>query len=491
MESTGVSTRTMGNDIGSVHYNGPSVGINPDSEIHGSIIKFKNQNYTLVEETLLSGLFPEGAPYGNANEQRFPLSYGFNNPSSAQTWDSLMKYTFTPYCVVDQECNLGYVMSTVNNKWRMPIVDLEAGGVAVNPDEVYNPNDKLQDRFGGWKAVTEQANAIDIVKPNPEIGLWQSPEFMPEYSKHSPSMTDVDVPITNHRGSIPINKFGEYASRIANLKEDLRDVIYRNDFFEGVGFNKETEAYTDFLKEKGLGPGREIGAIGVENLDGAIARTYHNGTATLVASKDIYDKALAIANRHGLEGEEAVKFAKRAIWYHEFYHVFNRESLPERQDEIRVGEFLAEFFGERAPQLEEKIARHYRALAKENVDYAQGWREGSIAPEAKSLRAKIANLVLRYGSEAKNMGLDGEEAKDYVANKLDEAIDGELEENNLEEKVEDENSETEHYSANDSKYDDNAETDSEAEDSGNEDASDNADVDGAEGTADGVSGAAE
>ena len=484
MGSTGVSTRTMGNDIGSVHYNGPSVTINPDSEIHGSIIKYKNPNYTLVEETLLSGLFPEGAPYGNANEQRFPQSYGFKNHSNAQTWDSLMKYTITPYGVVDQEGNLGYVMSTVNNKWLVPIVDLEAGGVTFNPvEDIYNPNDPLQDRLGGWKAVTEQANAIDIVKPNEEIGLWQSPEFMPEYSKHSPSMTDVDVPITNHHGSIPINKFGEYLSRISNLEADLRDVIYRNDFFEGVGFNKETEAYLDFLKDKGLGSGREIGAIGVENLEGAIARTYHNGTATLVASKDIYDKALAIANRHGLEGEEAVKFAKRAIWYHELYHVFNRESLPERQDEIRVGEFLAEFFGERAPQLEEKIARHYGALAKENVDYAQGWREGSIAPEAKSLRAKIANLVLRYGSEAKNMGLNGEEAKDYVANKLDEAIDGELEEK--------EDSEAEDYSAKDSKYDENTETDSDAEVSEDNESSESDDADGAEDASDGDSGAAE
>jgi hypothetical protein len=472
MESTRISTGTMSKDIDSVYYSGPSIAIDlPDPEIYG----------TIKESSLLKS-FPEGAPYGNANEQRFPLSYGFNNPSSAQTWDALMKYTITPYGVVDQEGNLGYVMSTASNTWINPIEDLEAGGVTFNPvEDVYNPNDKLQDRFGGWKAVTEQANVIEYVKQNKELGLWQSPEVMSEYAKHSPDMTDVKLFVTNHDGLIPINKFGEYLSRIANLEVDLRDVIYMDHFFEGVGLNKETEAYLDFLIEKELGPGREIRAIGVENLEGAIARTYHNGTATLVASKDIYDKALSMANKHGLDGEEAVKFAKRTIWYHELYHVFNRENLPERQDEIRVGEFLAEFLGERAPQLEGKIARHYEALAKENKDYAQRWREGRIAPDAKSFRAKIANLMLKYESEAKDMNLDEKGAKDYVANKLEEYVD-ELKESG--------DSEAEDYSANDSKYDKNTETDSEAEDSGNNEA-DNADADGAEDTADGASGEAE
>ena len=456
----GVKSSIKSKDVLSTHYSGPSYIIESTDELITGIGKYAG----------VSILSHSGRP---------APTQGFVNPSSVQKWGGekggLVEYSITPFFVIDQKGNLSYIMRSSSNEWLIPIVDLEAGGVTFNPvEDMYSPHDRKQDRFGRWKETTEQSNAIDVVESNPEIGLSQSPEFIPEYSKHDPSMTDIDVPITHHHGTIPINKFGEYISRIANLKADLRDVMQKNYFFEGVGPNPETEALLESLIAKGLGPPRNIAGIGVENFEeeGIAAATYPtNGAAYLVASKNINEQAVRVTEALGMTGKDAVKYVKRFILLHELHHVYDRrKGVSKTAKEIDVGEFLAEFFGERAPQLEGKIAKYYEALARENIGYAQGWREGRIKPSAKSFRAKIANLVLKYDSEARDKDLEGEEARDYVASRL---------EKDIEELGESEGSETEHYSVKDSKYDNSDETvESDVEDSENENS--DADVDGAE-----------
>ncbi len=348
-----------------------------------------------------SDVIPKGAPYTNASSELFPLSYGFDNKSSVQTWQELMKFSYTPYPVIYQG-NVGFVVSTVYNKFFVGAKDLAEYGALYNPDE-------SKDRMDGWIGATTGPHAIEYVRPFKEVGLFELPEHIPDYSRFG--MTDVQVPIKSLKGLVPINEVGKYISRIATLEADFRDVL-----FGRFGFNPETEAFLEFSMDKGLGPAREIEAIGVGNLENAIASTrfFDDGSVALVASKDMYQKALNIAHSYGLKGDEAVRFVKRAIWYHELYHVLDhRNGLSKRRREIDAGEFLAKFFGARAPMLERKIARYYRALERYNRDYAQHYRERGIQ-----------SLIGKYAAEAEEKGLKGEEAQAYIASKLEEEAEG-------------------------------------------------------------------
>lgn len=364
---------------------------------------------TLPVEVRPADLITDIGKYANSSILQ-PHSFAFRK-SSAQTWPELIDHSVTV-----TEMGNYFVFSSSNRKDAYLKQDWQKYGYVHNPDE-------SMDRMDGWIGATVGSHAIEYVKPFEEIGLFELPEHVPDYSKFG--MTDVNVPIRQLVGTVPINKVGEYVSRIANLEEDLRGVIYSNDIRSGVGFNPETEAYLEFLIEKGLGPGREIEAIGVENLEGAIARTiFNDGSAVLVASKGIYDRSLAIAQRHGLGGDEAVRFAKRAVWYHELYHVFDhREGLSQKKIEIDVGESLAEFFGTRAYMLEGKLAEYYRALAEWGQNYAQGWRKGSInRPRSTSVKSRVESLTIKYATEAINKGMSGEETREYVASKLEEEL---------------------------------------------------------------------
>jgi len=376
--------------------------------------------------TTPSDLIPEGAPFNNSSISMFPLSYGFKNKCSAQTRPELMDFRVS-YTDIGNYA----VFSTSGNRTAFHKEDIQERGFAHIWDE-----DK--DRMDGWIGATLGSHAIEYVKkPTGESGLYESQEFIRDYSKDCPSMTNVNVPIASWSGvNMDINKVGEYVSRIANLEQDLRDVIFY-DYPKVPRYNSETEAVLESLISKGKDPRRKINAIGVENLEKAIAITYYtNETANLVASADIYQKALRIAENNGLKGEEAVRFAKRALWYHELFHVFDHRKFVSRgKKEIDVGEFLAEFFAKRAGIVDEKTARYYRALAKENEDYAKGWRKGRI----KNL---IESLAKQYASEAQAMGMSEEEARDYVANKLEGEIKN-LGKSELEEVVDEENKEIE------------------------------------------------
>jgi hypothetical protein len=297
----------------------------------------------------------------------------------------------------------------------MPIEDLKYdGNVTFTPVEDVFSYDRKQDRIGAWIDATMGNKAIEYVKPNPEIGLFELPEHTPHYSRY-PTMTDVNLSVKSLEGTVPINKVGVYISKIANLEQDLRDVIYTTYSNKAPGFNPETEAFLESLLSKTFFSPRKIGAVGVEDLEGAIAATYHNDkTAVLVASKDMYAKARAIAESYGLRGEEAVKYAKRAIWYHELFHVADHRKLrSKRGKEVDVGEFLAAFFSERAKVVNEKTAGYYKAFAKENTKYAD--RHKNI----------IKYLAEKYALEAKAMGMDEEQANNYVSSRLEKEIEAE------------------------------------------------------------------
>ena len=155
-------------------------------------------------------------------------------------------------------------------------------------------------------------------------------------------------------------------------------------------------------------------------MDGPIARTYHDDeTATLVASTDIGEHTSRIAERYGLSGPEAIKFVKGFIWKHELFHVWDRENRTSKDEgEITIGELLAEFYEEMAETSSEKDDRYYRALRDYNIEYADDYRKGRVTQD-NPRSSKLEALVKEYASEAKEKGLKGNDARDYVSSKLD------------------------------------------------------------------------
>ncbi len=405
--------------------------VTPDKEIHS----IHYYGPTLPESLSTLDLIPEGAPFNNAMQTMFPLTSGFNHDPSYHNegWDGLMAFEYSPTIYADNKGQVWAVVRTPDRVDAYRIEDLLEFGRVSNPEET-------APRMKGWIGATVPEDgktlAIEYVPSNENIGLFNLPEHKIDYSQVG--MTDVDLHVKNFAGMVRINEFGPYLSRIANLEADLRDVLQKDYFFKGVGPNPETEAWLQFLESKGYGPAREIRAIGVGKIPGMAAVHPDGDYATLIASPDIYQQALNIVRQMGLgESEEAVKFAKIAsVWYHELYHVLDHRHLSEKQREADIGDLLHEFLSERASQVDEKTAKYYRGLARENALYAFGWRSGLIkGNRGKSLAERLENLTEQYALEAKSLGLNEDEAGDYITDRLKQEVE-KLEESDLESKVE-------------------------------------------------------
>ncbi|MBI2651152.1 hypothetical protein HYX01_01655 [Candidatus Woesearchaeota archaeon] len=380
------SQRTTSKSISSIHYSGPLY-----SGITGDLIN--------------------GEP--GIVTSKFPLSYGFRNPSSAQTWPELMDFSITPYGIANKDGKIHVVMSTVYNKFSVPIEDFLEYGFIHNPDESKN-------RMDGWKSVTEKSNALAYVKVNPERGLIKGHEFVPSYRSSSSSMTDVNVPITNLEGVVPINDVGKYLSTIGNLEADLRNALYRDRFHEKPDYNPETEALFKLMISEGAFP-RDIVGIGVMDLEDAVAMAViGDNTANLIVSKNFYEHAKATAEMHGLRGEDAVEFVKNAVIYHELLHINAPKIASRKKEEIRVGSLGAKFYETRSSMLKERLARYSKAMQQYNKSYVSGIKSGAIKLHA---RANLENLAENYALQAKAMGMNEEEVADYVAAKIDDEIE--------------------------------------------------------------------
>jgi len=338
-------------------------------------------------------------------------SFAFRNNSTAQTFMEMVDFS-----VEYTEMGDYLVFASANRQDAYLKADLAKYGMVHSPDESAVMMD-------GWIGATVpeegESLAIEYVGPNEEEGLFKLPAHTIDYSRFG--MTDVNLSVEELSGTVPINMVGYYLSKIANLEADLRDLIYNDYFFKGVGLNPETEAWLESLLDEGYGPAREIRAIGVENMEeGYAAGTYPNGTAVLVASKNIDETVARIAETYGLNDVDSRKAIKRYILDHELFHVLDRrEGLPIDSREVDVGGLLAEFYEEMAETRGERAAKYYEALRDLNARYAADYREGRVSQDSLS-SSKLETLVSSYASEAENMGLKGKEAKNYIATKLDE-----------------------------------------------------------------------
>ncbi len=351
--------------------------------------------------------------YRAAGSEIFRLSFGYKNKPGIglRTWPELRDHSvdltkFGPWLV--------YASSS--KKTAFPEEDIREGGFAYHEEE-------SMDRMGGWKAATELCTIEYVLKPSRGMFLAEGAEYVPDYSQHCPSMPNVNVPIRHWSGeNVDINKVGIRFSQIENTHGNLRDVIFRNYFRDRPGFDPETEALSDFLASKKLGPGRDLLSAGIEDYiePGAIAATYINDVANLTVSTNFYQDALNHARAYGLD-EGDVDVVKKAFLFHEFVHAHKRKISSDRKEEIKVSELLAEFYEKRADMVDEKLAKCYRALAKYNRDYAQRHKI-SAKNLMKSLWSKIRALKEKYTSEAKAMELSEEETRDYVEKRLEQEI---------------------------------------------------------------------
>ena len=360
-------------------------------------------------------------PFSNlAGYTIFPITSGFRNHSGMQDWKSLTAFEYSPTIYTDNKGHTWAVVRTSNRVDAYEIGDLLQYGMVDNPDNAAN-------RFAGWLEATEGSRAIEYVKPNHEVGLFEFLEHIPDYSAFG--MTDTRVPVKDLEGLVPINMVGKYVSMIANAEQSLRNLIYKNYVTEGVGFNPVTEAWIEKLLEKeGFGPAREIYSIGVQNFEreGIAAGTRpYNGKAVLSASKNINKWASRVAEAYGLSGPEGIRFVKEFIWQHELFHVLDRRNKPKDKTEAELGELLAEFYEEVAQTGKPGHARYYKALADYNAKYAEAYREGRVTQEGSLLKSGsgLEALISKYASEAERLGLKGKKAKDYVASRLEKEAD--------------------------------------------------------------------
>ncbi len=383
----GVSTRTTGNDIDpALRYWGPS---SPEL--------ITQNHYTAASSAMIKS-----------------PSFAYDLPPGIglKTWNQLRAHSTHLTEIGDY-----WAFATASNKFLFHKDDIRENGLAFNRDDL---------GIKEWRAVTELNNTVEyVLKPTGQSGLYEGGEYIHNYSKSCPSMTNVNVPISRWHGvNMDINQVGIGFSKIANAKEHLRNLIFY-DYPKVPRHNDETQ---DLLER--LDIGREITALGIENLENAAAKIYwYNGTSTLVESTYIHEKAQYIAQKHGLDGKDAIDEVIRYFLKHELVHNSqHKQFISKRKQEKDVAETLVKFYNDRASKVGEKLARYFRALAAENKDYANRHRISAI------VKSRIERLREQH-QEALDMGME-EEAAEY-ANRLDEEID-ELELSDLERTIEEE-----------------------------------------------------
>jgi hypothetical protein len=377
-----VSTATSGKDVSSTRYDGP--------------FYFGESSNDLID-----GIS------NKSSTETFPLSYGFKNPSGAQTWEALTDLSLTPYFVVDQSGNPGYVMSTVNNTWFIPLVDLEAGGITFNPvEDIYNPDDRNQDRLLRWKEVTEQSNAIES-------------EELPEFgglivARHeNPSDSAIGKFVTEIGYFGPLNQLGKYLSMTENLRQSWNNYLESS---EGKALASEKSVDGSDVQYLGVSPGEGI----VYGLNG----DSDNGIVLLKGTRT-YDILSSLADRFDVSIDDMVNrgLGEEAMHIHRGIGPLGKNQLI--KEERATKQELLEFYQDLADgagsstRLRQKYLNIVKELTEDISQVEENYK--NFGKQTSDSDVGMLETILKAEAHAKGLRTT-EEVRAYVASKLEDAL---------------------------------------------------------------------
>ncbi|MBI2653996.1 hypothetical protein HYX02_04250 [Candidatus Woesearchaeota archaeon] len=328
----------------------------------------------------------------------------------------------------------GHAPQTVIFKNGVFITRSSNNTFATNPKDFYRngPITQIDDyRFGSWvKAGTAVKPAMfDVILPNPHVaygeGITPLGMFLP-----NPYDTQVNLRVTSETfNAIPINKTGYYTSKIANLKE-----LLRNSIFDAANrLQPEAVEWIKFLADKGYSIGTskesEIYSLGIiaDTVKEGILAFYDTKSGTLGREADLYEKAKRGISRYGLTDSEAVQAFMRAIMFHEIAHRMGIKG--DAESERLQGYLQHEFYSRLAQKFKgARKGRIYEALAREGLDYAAGY-EKSLADIVKGLfdikgrkKDPVNFLVFKLEAEAAALEIPYHLRETYIRRRLEEMV---------------------------------------------------------------------
>ncbi|MBW2977011.1 hypothetical protein KY347_06205 [Candidatus Woesearchaeota archaeon] len=228
---------------------------------------YDNQGSTLE-------VIPEGAPFNDVYNE-FPLSSGFREKTSAQTWNELMDYSITLTSVGDS-----VVFTTSGNNFVFTKNDIVKYGCAHSWDE-------SMDMMNGWIGATFGQHSIEYVKP---------PEFteltVSRYERLADSVTMKYVTdIVGYYG--PINELGIQLSKAETLRQDLNRY-------------EESREGKELAIEKGMR--EDIEHVGVVSHKGTVYEIvrFKNGKIRLSTGTEAYKYLSKEAEEYGVTLEDMI-----------------------------------------------------------------------------------------------------------------------------------------------------------------------------------------
>ncbi|MBI2208231.1 hypothetical protein HYU50_01945 [Candidatus Woesearchaeota archaeon] len=356
----------------------------------------------------------EGAPHANSSKGPWAPTFWWNNTSSAQDWNSLMVHTLHYYPVQD-DSKLRVV--TCYRPTEVDKKDLAAFG------HIYSWEDQAK-YFLPWTA--EKPILTTGHKPQTDGIVINGPEEIQKYSKFSPTMTNINVPIRpmSIYGDIANNDFGKKIHEAATAEHLFRKYLIseRPNYVSGIGyvpFTDRTMEWRDALLSEGYNEQRELKGIGAID---SPRRHIHGVTINrryIALSNKLVSEAWQHAYAHGYKGKAAQEFVDKYIQNvieHETAHLYEEEGLPENVSEFNIRSMHGRVNAKRAASRHGTLqGRIYDILSRHWYATAEEFHSGKAM-----VMSRLEAIAEEAVKEAEEMGLKGEEATAYVNNRISE-----------------------------------------------------------------------
>ena len=296
--------------------------------------------------------------------------------------------------------------------------DIERYGFATTWDE-------SGPRFMGWlKAANDNFPNLPANQPIPKNHNVSYAEGITQVRMNFPNPRDtsVDLYITPRiRGDVDFNKEGYYTSKVANIKNELRRLLWN----DANHFHLEPELLLEHLYNKGLKLIRaEAPITSIEIID-APPRTlaaYNPSERTLIIPSDFYERAKEVMSSYGLRSSDAIDAQIRRILYHEiFYHAVLDLAGDDKTHKF-IGLSEEEFFSELADNFKTtKWETIYKALANIESDYVKSLSGLRFLQKARA-RKNLKKSSLEHIAEKYDKRHDNRKGLEEVVEECDNDI---------------------------------------------------------------------